>query len=153
MTFKVGDRVTATVELSVYKAPSTVGTVIKVERDSNRLMPYLVLFSDGLRRHEELWFFDHELIPVDGQRPPPEGMTSVDLADYVETFIRGCRTRILGIGNEQYSGSDGQAFERMTPLELIGMAREEAQDGAVYMGMLDILLARLQKRFADSENS
>jgi hypothetical protein len=71
-------------------------------------------------------------------------MTSEELADEVSHFIRACRTRILGIGAEQYEESDGQKFEKMPLGELVEYAREEAQDLAVYAAMLDIRLKRLE---------
>ena len=72
-------------------------------------------------------------------------MTSAELAERVEGFIRACKSRVMGTGNDQYSTAEGQAFERMSPLELVRMAREEAQDGAVYMAMLDVQLAKLEE--------
>ena len=80
------------------------------------------------------------------------GMSSADLADGVHDFITECMKRIHGPGREQYEKRDKnnmlyQAFEEMTPLELLQMAREEVQDLGVYAAMLDIRLARLTAAF------
>ena len=79
-------------------------------------------------------------------------MTSEELADEVSHFIRQCRSRILGIGAEQYEEQDGQKFEKMPFPELIQYAREEAQDLAVYAAMLDIRLKRLEAAFFERGN-
>lgn len=79
-------------------------------------------------------------------------MTSEELADEVSHFIRACRSRILGIGAEQYDEGDGQKFEKMPFTELIQYAREEAQDLAVYAAMLDIRLKRLEAAFTERGN-
>lgn len=73
-------------------------------------------------------------------------MTSDQLAEYVEQFIGACKQRVLGTGREQYETDGRQDFEDMSPVRLIREAREEAQDGAVYMAMLDIKLAELEAR-------
>jgi len=73
-------------------------------------------------------------------------MTSEELADEVGHFIRACRSRILGVGAEQYDEGNGQQkFETMPLVELVVYAREEAQDLAVYAAMLDIRLKRLEE--------
>jgi hypothetical protein len=79
-------------------------------------------------------------------------MSSVDLADGVHDFITECMKRIHGPGREQYekrrdNGGVFQAFEQMTPLEILQAAREEVQDLGVYAAMLDIRLARLTAAF------
>lgn len=92
------------------------------------------------------WYFAHNVRPI--ERPvPAEGMTSAELADEVGSFIDACRSRITGVGDEQYAEQDGQKFERMPIGDLITMAREEAQDLAVYAAMMDIRLARLERAF------
>lgn len=80
------------------------------------------------------------------------GMTSADLAYGLGTFLNAAVARIAGTGREQYekrdrNGKPFQAFEQMTPLELLQMAREEVQDLGVYAAMLDIRLARLTAAF------
>ncbi|MFD6970582.1 hypothetical protein [Streptomyces sp. NPDC059949] len=79
-------------------------------------------------------------------------MTSEELATYVSDFIGECRSRILGIGAEQYDEGDAQKFEKMPLPELIRYAREEAQDLAVYAAMVDIRLSRLEAAFAADDN-
>ncbi|MGW6571642.1 hypothetical protein ACWGAN_05630 [Streptomyces sp. NPDC054945] len=79
-------------------------------------------------------------------------MTSEELANYVTDFIGECRSRILGIGAEQYDEGDGQNFERMPLHELIRYAREEAQDLAVYAAMIDIRLSRLEAALNADDN-
>ncbi|MFJ7590158.1 hypothetical protein ACIQZO_22785 [Streptomyces sp. NPDC097617] len=71
-------------------------------------------------------------------------MTSEELADYVTDFIGECRSRILGVGAEQYSCGEMQKFELLPLVDLIRYAREEAQDLAVYAAMVDIRLSRLE---------
>jgi hypothetical protein len=77
------------------------------------------------------------------------GISSSDLGLAVNVFLFGAVERIAGTGAEQYerrdkNGDPFQAFEEMTPLELIKMAREEVQDLGVYAAMTDLRLARLQ---------
>ena len=72
-------------------------------------------------------------------------MTSDELARRVEETIRACRERVLGVGHDQYADGDRQAFERMSPLKLIEMAREEVQDLTVYAVMTDIQLQKIEE--------
>ncbi len=74
------------------------------------------------------------------------GLTSEQFADHVAQFVTAATGRVLGPGHAQYSSDDGQAFEAMTPLEIIAWAREEVQDLANYAAMLDIQLSRLAQR-------
>jgi hypothetical protein len=76
-------------------------------------------------------------------------MTSEELADDVQNIITDCRSRILGVGKDQYDHGTEQKFERMSVDELITWAREEAQDLVVYGAMLDIRLQRLQRTLGD----
>lgn len=71
-------------------------------------------------------------------------MTSEELADDVQRIINECRSRILGVGKDQYDNGGTQKFEGMAVDELITWAREEAQDLIVYGAMLDIRLQRIQ---------
>jgi hypothetical protein len=80
------------------------------------------------------------------------GMTSAELAQGVQWFLAAALQRVAGTGREQYekrrdNGGVYQAFEEMTPRELLQMAREEVQDLGVYAAMLDIRLARMQRAF------
>lgn len=78
------------------------------------------------------------------------GLSADELSEGVLKFLAACIGRVQGPGREQYErprdGHRGvyQAFEHMTPLELVQMAREEVQDLGVYAAMTDIRLARLQ---------
>lgn len=79
---------------------------------------------------------------------PPEGMTSLALAQYVEEFIHGATERVCGVGHDQYDqGADGQRFEHMNLLELMDWADEELQDVAVYAAMLSIRVRRMRLEF------
>lgn len=83
------------------------------------------------------------------------GISSSDLGLAVNIFLFGAVERISGTGAEQYekrdkNGNPFQAFEEMTPLELIKMAREEVQDLGVYAAMTDLRLARMQAALARS---
>jgi hypothetical protein len=78
------------------------------------------------------------------------GMSTEDLAYGMGFFLTAAVHRIAGPGREQYekrrdNGGVFQAFEQMTPREIVRMAREEVQDLGVYACMTDIRLARLEK--------
>lgn len=80
------------------------------------------------------------------------GMSAGELEWGVRMFVGHAVDRVYGPGREQYEkrragGGVFQAFEEMTPLELLQMAREEVQDLGVYAAMLDIRLARLTAAF------
>ncbi|MCB5179535.1 hypothetical protein [Streptomyces antimicrobicus] len=79
-------------------------------------------------------------------------MTPAELADYASDFIGKCRSRILGIGAEQYDEGGDQTFERIPLPDLIRYAREEAQDLAAYAAMIDIRLSRLESAFSAGNN-
>jgi hypothetical protein len=76
-------------------------------------------------------------------------MTSDDLADEVEAAIRRCRSRVLGVGDEQYSDGDTQKFENMPILELIDWTLEELDDVIVYAVMLGIRFQRFRDKWAE----
>jgi len=71
-------------------------------------------------------------------------VTSEELAEAVEDAIRRTRSRVLGVGLEQYDEGDTQHFERMDLAELLEWALEEVDDLVVYAVMLGIRLRRLQ---------
>jgi hypothetical protein len=80
------------------------------------------------------------------------GLSSEELVQAVDRFMWGAANRVLGTGAEQYekldkNGQPFQAFEEMTPRQLLTMAREEVQDLGVYAAMLDLRLARLLAQF------
>jgi hypothetical protein len=81
------------------------------------------------------------------------GISSEELSLAVAVFLSGAVQRVAGTGREQYEkrdkdGKPFQAFEQMTPYELVTMAREEVQDLGVYAAMTDLRLARLQASMA-----
>jgi hypothetical protein len=80
------------------------------------------------------------------------GMSCDELAMGLGEFMREATARVYGPGRDQYErprDTKGvyQAFELMTPRELLQMAREEVQDLGVYAAMLDIRLARMARAF------
>lgn len=77
-------------------------------------------------------------------------MTSEELADEVESLIRKCRDRVLGVGNEQYSREDGsQNFEHLPFPELFEWISEELQDVVAYAAMLNVRVSRLAEALKD----
>lgn len=72
------------------------------------------------------------------------GMTPEDLGSAFVDFIKRSYRRIVTVGRE-YSNGDSQKFEDMPVRELVVMAMEEAEDLAVYSGMLHIRLQRMLK--------
>lgn len=85
----------------------------------------------------------------DGLYPalPTEGMTSVDLADYIEALCTEARERIIGTGDEQYSEAERQRFEQFPAIRLYTEFREELLDSINYLAMLDITMRRALSRF------
>ena len=80
------------------------------------------------------------------------GMSSADLAYGLGIFLNASVARVFGPGREQYekrrdNGGVFQAFEEMTPRQILKMAREEVQDLGAYAAMTDIRLARLERAF------
>ncbi|WP_144121145.1 hypothetical protein [Catellatospora sichuanensis] len=114
-----------------------IGTVIDTDHTS---FPYQVQWSSTCI----LWMRANEVERVSVTlAAPPVGMTSAQLAEYTDGFIRAAMARVNGVGSEQYETPEGQRFERMSPVQILEMAREEAQDLAVYAAMTDIRIARL----------
>lgn len=82
-------------------------------------------------------------------------MRSEDLAVEVETFIKAAQSRVMGIGDEQYSSGEVQKFEGMPIGGLFDWAEEELQDVANYACMLAIRLRMVRAtlaRFVDSDS-
>jgi hypothetical protein len=72
-------------------------------------------------------------------------MRSTDLADEVEAAINRCRSRILGVGKDQYEEEpDTQKFETMPFDQLIDWALEELDDVINYAVMLGIQVRRVR---------
>lgn len=76
-------------------------------------------------------------------------MNSAQLADEVETLVRNCRERVMGVGDEQYSEGDTQKFERLPLTSVVDYALEEVEDIVNYAAMLHIRLRRLKAVIAE----
>ena len=72
-------------------------------------------------------------------------MTSQELSDFIEQTIRDARSRIEGIGNEQYSFGSEQNFERLPLATLVSEADSELLDLISYCAMLRVRLKRLEQ--------
>jgi CHAT domain-containing protein len=72
-------------------------------------------------------------------------VTSQELADFIEQTIRDARSRIEGIGDEQYSFGSEQKFERLPLSTLVSEADSELLDLISYCAMLRIRLKRLEQ--------
>lgn len=64
-----------------------------------------------------------------------QGMTSEDLASFVEVLGSLAQSRVKGIGHEQYSMPDRQKFEDLSPEALAEYALEEYADAVSYAAM------------------
>lgn len=137
-TLKVGDTVRILAgEIRPHEA-GDIGEIIKVDS------------SDCVRvevNGASWWYLvaDLEVVNTEAPKAPPFGMTPDALAGYVQDFITAAKARVTGVGAEQYAGADSQKFERLSLSELFTMAREEAQDLAVYAAMIDIRLQRIEE--------
>ncbi|MCG5459603.1 hypothetical protein PSH03_005386 [Micromonospora sp. PSH03] len=143
--WEVGDRVKLT---RIYNTlpVGTVGVVSRVDIDDNRQPVYV----DFQGERYGMWPYADNIERVttpDFPQVPSVNVSPDQLAEYVGAFISAAQSRVRGVGAEQYSTSEGQRFEGMTIPELIVMAREEAQDLAVYAAMVDIRLARMGEAF------
>jgi hypothetical protein len=72
-------------------------------------------------------------------------VTSIELADFIEQTIKDARSRIEGIGNEQYSFGNEQKFERLPLTTLVSEADQELLDLISYCAMLRFRLKKLEK--------
>jgi hypothetical protein len=63
-------------------------------------------------------------------------MTSEQLSDLVTDCIESLRSRILGVGQDQYSNGDIQAIELKSNAELIIETIEEVDDALTYLAVL-----------------
>lgn len=120
---------------------------------------YFVNHSNGFSGHkahelEPLFLMDQVVsVKLAEQQPgselsdkvKPFGMSSDDLADYVNTFIVDCVNRIKGAGKEQYSEDGYQRFEAMDLDGLFEYIEEEIRDIANYCAMLFIRIRRLRE--------
>lgn len=78
-------------------------------------------------------------------------MRSIELADRVEETIREARSRIVGVGQDQYSleGDEVQRFERRSLAELITELRAEVIDQINWAVMMDVMLQRRLEQLAE----
>ncbi|MEU8086366.1 hypothetical protein AB0B57_22495 [Micromonospora sp. NPDC049101] len=154
MRFKVGDTV------RILKWPvnghkvGDVGTIAELTEDGDKGYMVSVPGNYGYGWYED-WELEAAAPPLVPTLLPlvPEGMSPDDLAAYVGNFVQAAQTRILGVGADQYARGGRQLFEDMTATALIDMAREEAQDLAVYAAMVDIRLARMAEAFKRQESA
>src|SRR5688500_3481757 len=79
------------------------------------------------------------------EKVKPFGMSSEDLAEFVEVFVNDCKDRIKGAGNEQYSEDGYQKFEIMDLDDLFEYIEEEIRDIPNYCAMLFIRLRRVRE--------
>jgi hypothetical protein len=63
-------------------------------------------------------------------------MKANDLADQIEAIIASLRTRILGVGADQYDEGNVQKIELKKPSEIIRETIEEIDDSIVYLAHL-----------------
>jgi hypothetical protein len=77
--------------------------------------------------------------PVDVLR---YGMTPEQLGEGFTAFIKRAYRRIVTVGRA-YDNGTSQQFEDMTPRAILVMALEEAEDLAVYAGMVHIRIQRM----------
>jgi len=73
-------------------------------------------------------------------------MTTLDLALAQSEFTRYARTRITGVGAEQYDNGHSQKFEEMSVSELVTETLDELADVVNYCTFLAVQLQRLQQR-------
>jgi len=78
-------------------------------------------------------------------------MTAKELAQYQKAFTRHARSRLLGIGAEQYSEVKGQRFETYSINRLISEAQDELADVVNYAAMLAIALQRVKEKFVGEQ--
>lgn len=83
----------------------------------------------------------------DGDDPPsapPEGLTSWDLADYVNRFAGYATTRILGIGAHQYDLAGRQKFEGKDLEDICDELLDELADVVNYAAMIALKVSRIR---------
>lgn len=128
---KTGDRVK--IAEGIYAGHSG-----RIASESANNTMYVVSFDDG----SEGIYYGDELTVV--AQVPDYGMTSAQLAEYTAEFITAATSRVIGVGDAQYSQGSSQKFEDMPLPELFDWMDEELQDVAVYAAMLSIRLRRLR---------
>ena len=73
-------------------------------------------------------------------------MDGKETADAAEAFIRRCRQRIEGVGQQQYAQGETQQFETMPLDDLLVYAMEEAEDLANYAFFIWERIRRLRQQ-------
>lgn len=82
-----------------------------------------------------------ELLHHAAVRNHGSGISSPELADFVDLACMLAVDRVLGVGAEQYDDGKGQRFERLTEDELKRELIEELLDVVVYACMIGIKVA------------
>lgn len=72
-------------------------------------------------------------------------MTSEELADEVTGVINSLRSRIVGIGKNQYDMGDTQKIELKSEEQIINETIEEIDDALVYLSHLRSRINHLQE--------
>ena len=77
-------------------------------------------------------------------------MKANELADQVEDVINSVRSRIMGIGADQYDEGDVQKIELKDPAVIIKETIEEIDDSIVYLSHLRARISKVQSTIDDS---
>lgn len=77
-------------------------------------------------------------------------MKANELADQIENVINSLRSRIMGIGAEQYDDGDVQKIELKDPSSIIKETIEEIDDSIVYLSHLRARISKVQSTIDDS---
>lgn len=77
-------------------------------------------------------------------------MKANELADQVEDVINSVRSRIMGIGADQYDEGDVQKIELKDPSVIIRETIEEIDDSIVYLSHLRARISKVQSTIDDS---
>lgn len=80
-------------------------------------------------------------------------MKASELADQVENIINSVRSRIMGVGAEQYDEGDVQKIELKDPSVIIKETIEEIDDSIVYLSHLRARISKVQSTIDDSFES
>jgi hypothetical protein len=71
-------------------------------------------------------------------------MTSEELSNQVTSLVESLRTRIVGVGDQEYSEGDTQKIERKNSKQLLTETREELEDAIVYLAFMHSKLHKLE---------
>lgn len=138
-TFVVGDPVK--IIAGDYKGQG--GTIDSVVGDGGY---YVVKTVAGSFRLVDGLEIEPQNVPkVDYASAPDFGLSSAELATEVADAITRATSRIVGVGNEQYSKDGFQKFETMPLTDLMEGTLEELDDIINYSVMLQIRFRRILK--------